>query len=331
MRRAAERPPRLAYILAASHSGSTLLAMLLGAHPQACTVGELKLTDLDDAEQYRCSCGEHLRNCSFWTRAREIMVARGMTDFDLTRAGTSIFEVPSAYARRLLAPLYRGFPLEEVREVALRFSSVWQAHLEETQHRNVLLISALQEMTGAELVIDSSKLALRLKYLLSNPGLEVKVIRLVRDGRAASLTYTDEWTFADAADPARRGGGTGTRRPAPRQNIVEGAHEWRRSNESADALVARLPQSQWMRVRYEDLCLQPRDTLKSLCQFLGLDPALVTLDFRSKEQHVVGNGMRLDSTSEIRLDERWRTHLSLEHLQQFDRVAGRLNRQYGYI
>ena len=38
--------PRLAYLLAASHSGSTLLAMLLGAHPEACTAGELKATNL---------------------------------------------------------------------------------------------------------------------------------------------------------------------------------------------------------------------------------------------------------------------------------------------
>src|ERR1041384_2871141 len=59
-------PPRLAYILSASHSGSTLLAMLLGAHPDACTVGELKLTSMGDVNQYRCSCGDRLMTCSFW-------------------------------------------------------------------------------------------------------------------------------------------------------------------------------------------------------------------------------------------------------------------------
>ena len=36
---------KLAYILAASHSGSTLLAMLLGAHRETCTVGELKAAE----------------------------------------------------------------------------------------------------------------------------------------------------------------------------------------------------------------------------------------------------------------------------------------------
>ena len=46
---------RLVYILAASHSGSTLLAMLLGSHPDVCTVGELKATSLGNVEEYLCS------------------------------------------------------------------------------------------------------------------------------------------------------------------------------------------------------------------------------------------------------------------------------------
>ena len=57
---------RLVYILAASHSGSTLLGMLLAAQPDVCTVGELKLTALGDVERYVCSCGQRIRECTFW-------------------------------------------------------------------------------------------------------------------------------------------------------------------------------------------------------------------------------------------------------------------------
>ncbi len=46
---------RLIYILAASHSGSTLLSLLLGSHPEITTIGELKATSLGDPDQYRCS------------------------------------------------------------------------------------------------------------------------------------------------------------------------------------------------------------------------------------------------------------------------------------
>ena len=321
---------RLAYIAASSHSGSTLLAMLLGAHPQACTAGELRLTNIGDPARYLCSCGEKIAQCSFWQSVTHRMQARGVASFSPLNGGTGILDAPGPYAPRLLAPLHRGPALEMVRDVALGLSAGWRRHLRESQRRNALLLSVLHEITGAKVIVDSSKLPLRLKYLLPVPGIDVKVIRLVRDGRAVALTYTDEWNFADASDPTLRNGGTGVRCAPPRQNIAEGAREWRRSNESADCLVARLPREQWLQVRYEDLCSQPEAELRRICDFLGLAPEQVTLNFRARQQHVIGNGMRLDRTEVIRADERWREHLTAEALQSFDQVAGELNRRYGY-
>ena len=328
------QPParaRLAYILAASHSGSTLFAMLLGAHPELCTVGELKATNLGDATRYRCSCRQLISECSFWNQISHSMAQRGVPQFSICDARTSIFEMESRYVQRLLAPLQRGPFLECARDAALALSPRWRMHLLETTRRNLALIQALHETTGAGWIVDSSKVALRLKYLQRIPELEIKVLRLIRDGRAVSLTYMDDWNFADAADPALRNGGTGEYRPSVRGSMEDAAREWRRSNESADCLVARLPRSQWIEVRYEDICAQPVAALQKICRFLEIDPAKINLDFRSREQHVVGNGMRLDSSSEIRLDERWKTHLSVEDLKTFDRVAGSLNRKYGYV
>ena len=64
--------------------------------------------------------------------------------------------------------------------------------------------------------------------------------------------------------------------------------------------------------------------------FLDLDPDKVRLDFRAVTQHVIGNGMRMDSSSEISLDERWKSNLSRDDLRVFDATAGDLNRRYGY-
>jgi hypothetical protein len=323
--------PRLAYLLAASHSGSTLLAMLLGAQPGACTAGELKATHMGDAASYRCSCRDKIRDCLFWKQVGKAMASRGFPGFDITTAGTSIFETESPYVRRLLAPLYRGGALEMLRDLALSFSPTWRARLADSNGRNLALIEALLEVTGARVVIDSSKMALRLKYLMQIPNLDLKVIRVIRDGRAVSLTYMDDWNFADSADPALRGGGSGKLRPSVRETMAEAANEWKRSNESSDALTARIPASQWTKVRYEELCADPAATLKRLATFLDLDPNQVTLDFHAVTQHVIGNGMRMDATSAIKLDERWKMHLSEDDLRVFDEVAGNLNRSYGYF
>jgi hypothetical protein len=63
---------------------------------------------------------------------------------------------------------------------------------------------------------------------------------------------------------------------------------------------------------------------------MGIENGNIYRDFRSQNHHVVGNGMRLDATNEIKLDERWKSELSASDLKQFDTVAGKMNRRLGY-
>jgi len=323
---------KLAYVLAASHSGSTLLSMLLGAHPQIATIGEMKLSanSMGHLSLYRCSCGELIRQCRFWKRIKQGMEDRGFV-FDLACAGTDYRSLESRYARRLMAVTHRGSFLECLRDAALSLSPVWRSQLPDIHRRNAALAAIIARITGAEVIVDSSKNPVRLKYLLRNFKLDVKVIRLLRDGRAVALTAMDTATYADASDPALRGGGSGGYRDDEGLSISEAAHRWRRSIEEAEHVLGRLDRSRWIEVRYEDYCCDPDATLDRLHRFLGVESARQPQEFRSIEQHIVGNGMRLDTTSEIRLDERWRDVLNEEHLRIFDGIAGSMNRRYGYV
>lgn len=323
------RPPRVAYLLASSHSGSTLLAMLLGAHPEARTIGELKLKSIGNVGSYLCSCGSPILSCPFWSRVQERMQQR--CDFSLADSGTSVHQCSSDYTRRLLGPVHHGAFLEAVRDAALTLSPTWRRHLAKVKLNYRQLVATALELTGADIIIDSSKQGVQLKYLLRIPDLEVKIVRVIRDGRAVALTGMDGANFADATDPKLRYGGTGIKDDFPGYTMAQAARVWRRSNEEADCLLAPLHRHQWTEVRYEQLCQNPQQTLAPVCEFLGLNPAKLRMDFRAVEHHVVGNGMRFDRSSEIRLDERWRTHLSAEDLRNFDEVAGDLNRRYGYV
>jgi hypothetical protein len=330
-RQAGTTATKLAYILAASHSGSTLLSMLLGCHPQVVTVGELKFSPkaIGDLDRYRCSCGALIRACGFWDRVRNGMAARGF-EFDLAQAGTDYRISESRYAGRLLGPMYQDRFLEGLRDVALSLSGTWRQHLPEIHRRNAALASVVCEITAADVVVDSSKIALRLKYLLRNPELDVKVIRLVRDGRAVALTYMDPAGFADAQNPALRSGGMGGSREDERLGVATAARRWRRCMKEAESILQWLPPSQWVKVRYEDYCRDPDTTLDRLYRFLDVEPHRPPREFRTMKQHVIGNGMRLDTTSEVRLDERWRDVLTEQDLRTFDQIAGETNGQYGY-
>jgi hypothetical protein len=306
--------------------------MLLGAHPQIATIGEMKLSAsaMGDLDRYRCSCGSLIQECGFWQKIKQGMEGRGFS-FDLACAGTDYRAIGSHYARRILAASYRNLLLECMRDTALSLSLAWRKQLPRMHGQNAALAATVSEVTKAQVVVDSSKTSLRLKYLLRNPDLDVKVIRLIRDGRAVALTYIAPAEFADAEDPALRGGGSGAERENERLSMAQAAYQWRRCNEEAEHLLARLDKSQWIAVRYEDLCKNTENTLARLFEFLGVDPHKRTRDFRSIEQHVIGNGMRLDSTSEIHLDERWRSILTQDEMGIFDHVAGKMNRRYGYI
>ncbi len=320
---------RIAYILSASHSGSTLLAMLLNAHPEICTVGELKVTALGDVGRYRCSCRRLIGECPFWDRVSTEMAARGL-DFSVANPGTDFRTGASPYVLKLLQPLYRGGVLEQVRGVLLRMSPRWRAQLPRIQMMNSALMSAVLAQTKKEMIVDSSKIGLRLKLLLENPRLDIKIIRLIRDGRAVSLSYMDPAAFADSRNEALRGGGSGGDRRSERLPMDLAAREWRRSNEEAEALLSRVDRAKWVAIRYEELCQDPQKTLKEIFSFLEVGPEDRWRGFRTVEHHIIGNGMRLDASNEIELDERWKRVLTVDDLEAFEQEAGRTNRLLGY-
>jgi hypothetical protein len=319
---------RLVYILAASHSGSTLLALLLGTHPEVCTVGELKATSLGDIDTYLCSCTKALRKCEFWAGLAHDLALRDLP-FDIARGDTNLGSGQSSYVRRLLRPLHRGPLLEGLRDAALGFSRSWHAHLERTQRLNAQLAAAICGRTGTRVIVDSSKTGIRLKYLLRNSALDVRVLRLVRDGRAVALTYMDPHRYADATDPELRGGGPGRARHCG-VPMVSAARQWRRSQEEAAALLRSLDPAQWMTVRYEDMCTDHDATLRHVFAFIGVASSRAPSALTPREHHVIGNGMRLDPMVRPQLDDRWRSTLSAADLAAFDQAAGSTNRSLGY-
>lgn len=67
------------YIMASSHSGSTLLSFLLGAHPKVFNIGELKEFESffnpykeNDRGQFNsaCDCGINVYDCPFWSKIK---------------------------------------------------------------------------------------------------------------------------------------------------------------------------------------------------------------------------------------------------------------------
>lgn len=320
------------YILGASHSGSTLLALLLNAHPDIVTIGETAPGKMGDINTYRCSCGELIKDCPFWASVTRRMQHRH-PDFRLERFGTK-FEFPgNPIIDRLVGCEHRGALLEFLRDTILRLSPQWNQAQDRIAERCYNLASAVLAENEARILVDSSKLAHRLKFILRIPEFNIRVIHLVRDGRAVALTYMKQDEFADAKESHLRRGGCGMSEEPTAASIPmeKAAREWYRCLRSAEHVLASVDRSRWIRVKYEELCHDPEATLRKIHAFLGINPIDTTKFFRQVDHHVIGNGMRLDTTSRICLDERWRSVLTENDLRIFDDVIGRMNRRYGYL
>lgn len=296
------------FVMAHSFSGSTLLSFLLGAHPEIATVGEMFIAHGIDPETYVCSCGERIGECPFWRRVSLEMAARGIL-YDVRRNQTSFSaNGVGPVSHRLLAAEPRGPLMEAARGAALALIPGARRELDRRLRTNEALAEVVTEMRGARAFVDASKRPGRLLHLRRIPSFDIRVIHLVRDGRAV------------ARSTVRNLGIT----------AEEGARSWTAAAQSSERVRALFPAERWLTLRHEDLCREPEATLDRVLRFVGVAPEGRVPDFRSADHHIIGNRMRLSHTSEVRLDERWRTEMPADEIRAVERIAGETLERYGY-
>lgn len=302
------------YIAGHGYSGSTLLTFLLDAHPQIATIGELGIAEQakihTTPEQYLCSCQAPVRECEFWRRVSREMGERGHpfdvwdSDLDFRARGGGISDV-------ILRAVQRGPVLETARSIGVRVVPGARRELSRILSRIETLAEIVTGIKGSRIFLDSSKRPERAVFMRRIPNFDMRVIHLVRDGRAVSWSNMKNL-------------GVG---------VEAAADSWVADNRAAEQARRYFPKDRWMTLRYEDLCADPAGTLSRIYSFSGLPPGIPgngVPEFRGGEHHVIGNRMRLSSTSEIRIDDRWKTALKPEQMAVVESRVGQLNRSYGY-
>lgn len=304
------------YILSAGHSGSTLLNLLLGAHPDAVAVGELTYLPGNFALRERCSCGAVVHECPRWRAvAAALESAVGIDlcrdplalDLGYRDAPRGPHRATRAYrarwqARRvaLYARLAHGAPVP----------AALQARFVGCVRNRLAAYAAVRVASGARVVVDASK-----EYLLgvqtwNAAPTRTRLVLLVRDGRAVY------WSNL------KRGFG--------REYSLRA---WQRYYAHALPVLRAVPETAVCRVRYEALAADPAATLARVCEFAGLPfvPGMLRGAPRGGVQHVAsGNDMRFRGTAHIAVDDQWRTALPSDERAYFEARAGALNAALGY-
>jgi len=295
---------RLVYILGAGRCGSTLLDMVLGAHPDICSTGELFHFPANlRGKPQPCSCGADATACEFWARVRsEVEPQFPLTALDAGRR----FEFTRSLPR---TALLAGIPGSSVDQYARRLA---------------VLLHAISTQSGKKVVVDSSKLTCRglILWRTRSVGLDVRYIHLVRDGRG----YV--WSKLRVAD------GQGLGLTPPEKNVADLSAWWVMAN-VLSAVLFRFRRGRYLRIRYEDLIADPEATLGRVGRFVGVDLTDVIAAVRDRRplpvSHTVGgNRTRFNRTVLLKPDTDWQQNLLKEDERTFWGIAGWLARRYGY-
>jgi hypothetical protein len=303
--------PGLVYVAGDGRSGSSLLDMALGTHPDVSGLGEVHRLSLSPRSRL-CSCGIELDSCPYWAAIRSGVEEslsgdlKTWADFPVTpgesafrsRIGTTLTRIIYTIGWQWLLDASEGhLPSLAQQQVAARNS--W------------ILFQAVAAHDGSDFVVDSTKTAGRLKSLVvtaPNPR-HVLVVYLIRDGRAVVASELRRTTVSPE----------------------EAARRWVRTHRRTAAALHSIPSSQVLRIRYEDFCANPTGTLNVIFDRLGLENIeSLHLPPVQENHQVPGNPLLLSGFGPIRIDQRWRQQLTSEQLQAFDRIAGSLNARFGY-
>jgi hypothetical protein len=290
-------PPKIPviYILSNSRSGSTLLDLLLGSHPQIWTLGEAQdLPWILREKQKPCGCGTPVELCEFWKGLiPEIPVHKGQHPIGYFR--DEYFSENKLRSRELRLTLFKTLLSERLTGNS---SKVDTSAIEEyvdlnTQYFQVVW-KAAQKDQGGEIrwLVDASKDPNRLYWLQQSRKFDFRVIRLTRDPRG----YVNSLT----------------RPEHKRMIILKTTRRWIFNNIIFLLMChTNFGREQVLNLKYKRLASDPDAILREIGKWLDLEfPNDVPQRFREYENHAIsGNSMRWQEKG-IYLDEKWKKELS---------------------
>jgi hypothetical protein len=272
--------------------GSTLLELLLGLVPGLVSAGEVREIWLRGCVENRpCGCGKAFRNCPFWSRVGDVAYD-GWDTLDLEALLHTRFTLDRPWgAPRLLtrSPRYKA-----------------QVGFERYTDALSRLFSAIRTVSGASVVVDSSKISTHGLILCRTPGVDLRTVHLVRDSRG--VAYSTAKRVAQCASD-------GEPTFLPRHGALASAARYDLYN-GMTALLRTLGVP-FLRMHYEDLMHDPSSRLKEVLAHAGVRSDL-DLSFLSgaqvdlPENHQFGgNPVRFtQGTLVMRLDDEWRANMA---------------------
>ncbi|MET8152253.1 sulfotransferase [Actinoplanes sp. NPDC049668] len=303
---------RILYLGGLGRSGTTLVERLLGELPSVCALGEIvHLWQRDIRDDERCGCGARFSACTFWRRV-------GLTAF----GGWANVDVERVHALRDVVERTRHIP----RLASAGLPAAQRADVREYASYYARVYAAAAEVSGAAVIVDSSKHSALAHVLRWADDVDLRVVHVVRDARGVAYSWTKTVTR-----PETDGNDEMTRYSPGRSALLWNAHN------AAFGLLSRrgVPVR---RIRYEQFLTDPRAALRGLAEYAGIPVSDADLAFLGDGyadlrvgHSAAGNPMRFSvGRLPLRRDDAWMRSLPSGQRRLVGAVCAPMLRAYGY-
>lgn len=303
------QPVRVLSIAGSDRSGSTLLDSILGTVDGWFSAGELRYLWERGVQQRRlCGCSNPVPECEVWGRVLEALPAVA-TPEAAAHLVDELAMVRTRYAPLAMMPLTRS-----------RFAG----RLDDLVDVFARLMPTIADVTGARVIVDSSKRPLYTYMLGLVPDIELTVVHIVRDPRAV----------AHSRNRYKRQVDSGEDRAMTQAPPFTAALSWAMWNVAVRSLFRKHPR--YHVVRYEDLIARPEATVRSILEVVGTPDAALPFVSGStvtlQQNHTVsGNPSRFTTGEvELRLDSAWQHDMGPFDKGLVTAMTAPWLRRYGY-
>lgn len=272
-----EHKINLIYVLSSGHSSSTLINLISGISKNTFSIGELKVYEnfihkrkLGTQKKnlnFLCDCQKDLKSCEFWSPITKKINSN------------KLFSRQPTLNQRLQLFFYLFFKTPRI-------------HKENSEDEKLFkeILQQARKIKGEEIeyIIDSSKDLNRLMYLSQNKYLDIRVIHLIRDGRAVINSHEKQGYF-----------------------WIRTLLEWFSLNLSSKIFL-KLHNIKHYNLSYDKFAQNPEFYINELNKEFGLhiNPNTFLEDIQNEEWHnFAGNSARWTKFTQIKYDQSWKKRM----------------------
>jgi len=292
----------LYFILCPSFQGSTLINVILNRHSKIAALGDTIPVKSYNA---KCSCGKSVIKCAFWQEVFEKLDCKSIKHSptylpnQLSFSENLKINFAANFLFNRFVLLFNLSPMKVLKQHTTLFVNTYLKYL-----------NLMKEEYQKEIIIDGEKNIEKI-YLLkqSLKDINIKIIHVVRDPRGFLYSYRKRKKHSPTWLTTKR---------------------WTSKHTRIEKLRDHYKDIEYLRVRYEDFCYEPKKVLTDLLKFLKVQEEDL-INKKSTQYHLLGNRMLLNFDGKIYRDTAWKKNLSKKDQTNTLHYASRLMKKYGYI